>query len=155
MVLWSDSVCYAGGSIPVWRPRGPKEFQENNQCITFSFISLLFIDVQCSLSMIPLLFFLQRIMSVQYKIPDYVHISQDCRHLISRIFVASPSRVCATELCLRITINLFYEDKDNIMLLDIASFPFTVCVWIYWSYLGKIEVLWRFLFLACCSTNVF
>ncbi|KAK6945635.1 Protein kinase domain [Dillenia turbinata] len=27
-----------------------------------------------------------RIMSVQYKIPDYVHISQDCRHLLSHIF---------------------------------------------------------------------
>lgn len=36
---------------------------------------------------------LQRIMAVQYKIPDYVHISQDCRHLLSRIFVASPYRV--------------------------------------------------------------
>ncbi|KVH93497.1 Protein kinase, ATP binding site-containing protein [Cynara cardunculus var. scolymus] len=35
---------------------------------------------------------IQRIMSVQYKIPDYVHISQDCRHLLSRIFVANASR---------------------------------------------------------------
>ncbi|OAY39800.1 serine/threonine-protein kinase SRK2A isoform X1 [Manihot esculenta] len=35
---------------------------------------------------------INRIMAVQYKIPDYVHISQDCRHLLSRIFVASPSR---------------------------------------------------------------
>ncbi|WOL17854.1 serine/threonine-protein kinase SAPK7-like [Canna indica] len=33
-----------------------------------------------------------RIMSVQYKIPDYVHISQDCKQLISRIFVANPMR---------------------------------------------------------------
>ncbi|CAA2995286.1 serine threonine- kinase SRK2A [Olea europaea subsp. europaea] len=40
---------------------------------------------------------IQRIMAVQYKIPDYVHISQDCRHLLSRIFVANPVR--------RITIN--------------------------------------------------
>ena len=32
-------------------------------------------------------------MAVQYKIPDYVHISQDCRHLLSRIFVANASRV--------------------------------------------------------------
>ncbi|XP_068661228.1 serine/threonine-protein kinase SRK2A-like [Aristolochia californica] len=31
-----------------------------------------------------------RIMAVQYKIPDYVHISQDCKHLLSRIFVANP-----------------------------------------------------------------
>ncbi|KAF5189653.1 Serine/threonine-protein kinase SAPK7 [Thalictrum thalictroides] len=33
-----------------------------------------------------------RIMAVQYKIPDYVHVSQDCKHLLSRIFVANPSR---------------------------------------------------------------
>ncbi|KAI5672067.1 hypothetical protein M9H77_12431 [Catharanthus roseus] len=33
-----------------------------------------------------------RIMAVQYRIPDYVHISQDCRHLLSRIFVANPMR---------------------------------------------------------------
>lgn len=32
-------------------------------------------------------------MGVQYKIPDYVHISQDCRHLLSRLFVANSSRV--------------------------------------------------------------
>ncbi|KAA8536561.1 hypothetical protein F0562_029039 [Nyssa sinensis] len=35
---------------------------------------------------------IQRIVAVQYKIPDYVHISQDCVHLLSRIFVASPAR---------------------------------------------------------------
>ncbi|ERN08591.1 hypothetical protein AMTRI_Chr11g155460 [Amborella trichopoda] len=35
---------------------------------------------------------IQRIMGVQYKIPDYVHISQDCRHLLSRIFVANSSK---------------------------------------------------------------
>ncbi|KAG6506767.1 hypothetical protein ZIOFF_032096 [Zingiber officinale] len=33
-----------------------------------------------------------RIMSVQYKIPDYAHVSQDCKQLISRIFVANPMR---------------------------------------------------------------
>ncbi|WVY94487.1 hypothetical protein V8G54_033575 [Vigna mungo] len=35
---------------------------------------------------------INRIMAVQYKIPDYVHISQDCRHMLSRIFVANPAR---------------------------------------------------------------
>ncbi|XAR56332.1 Non-specific serine/threonine protein kinase [Bertholletia excelsa] len=35
---------------------------------------------------------IQRIMAINYKIPDYVHISQDCRHLLSRIFVATPAR---------------------------------------------------------------
>ncbi|KAF5783135.1 putative protein kinase CAMK-OST1L family [Helianthus annuus] len=33
-----------------------------------------------------------RIMAVQYKIPDYVHISQECKQLLSRIFVANPLR---------------------------------------------------------------
>ncbi|XP_023761348.2 serine/threonine-protein kinase SRK2G [Lactuca sativa] len=35
---------------------------------------------------------ISRIMSIQYKIPDYVHISQECKQLLSRIFVANPSR---------------------------------------------------------------
>lgn len=33
-----------------------------------------------------------RILSVQYSIPDYVHISNECRHLLSHIFVASPAK---------------------------------------------------------------
>ncbi|KAK4262521.1 hypothetical protein QN277_028072 [Acacia crassicarpa] len=33
-----------------------------------------------------------RIMSVQYSIPDYVRVSADCRHLLSRIFVADPAK---------------------------------------------------------------
>ncbi|KOM46217.1 hypothetical protein LR48_Vigan06g152300 [Vigna angularis] len=35
---------------------------------------------------------IQRILKVQYSIPDYVHISPECRHLISRIFVADPAQ---------------------------------------------------------------
>ncbi|XP_077224608.1 serine/threonine-protein kinase SRK2E-like [Tasmannia lanceolata] len=34
---------------------------------------------------------IQRILSVQYSIPDCVHISAECQHLISRIFVANPA----------------------------------------------------------------
>ncbi|KAF9609269.1 hypothetical protein IFM89_014463, partial [Coptis chinensis] len=34
-----------------------------------------------------------RIMNVQYSIPDYVHVSSSCRELLSRIFVANPSKV--------------------------------------------------------------
>lgn len=48
----------------------------------------------------------QKIMAVQYKIPDYVHISQDCKHLLSRIFVATPSRVCIMLLLLNLVLNL-------------------------------------------------
>ncbi|KAJ8424686.1 hypothetical protein Cgig2_014158 [Carnegiea gigantea] len=33
-----------------------------------------------------------RILSVHYSIPDYVRVSQDCNHLLSRIFVADPEK---------------------------------------------------------------
>ncbi|KAF8032736.1 hypothetical protein BT93_D1601 [Corymbia citriodora subsp. variegata] len=33
-----------------------------------------------------------RIISVQYTIPDYIRVSTDCRHLLSRIFVANPAK---------------------------------------------------------------
>ncbi|MCO5609532.1 hypothetical protein L7F22_063760 [Adiantum nelumboides] len=33
-----------------------------------------------------------RILSVQYTIPDYVHISSDCKKLLARIFVANPTK---------------------------------------------------------------
>ncbi|CAN0927794.1 Serine/threonine-protein kinase SRK2E [Linum grandiflorum] len=35
---------------------------------------------------------IQRILNVQYSIPDYVHISLECQHLISRIFVADTEK---------------------------------------------------------------
>ncbi|XP_006653076.1 serine/threonine-protein kinase SAPK5 [Oryza brachyantha] len=42
---------------------------------------------------------ISRIMSVQYKIPEYVHVSQPCRHLLSRIFVANPyKRITMSEI---------------------------------------------------------
>ncbi|KAK9144730.1 hypothetical protein Sjap_004633 [Stephania japonica] len=34
-----------------------------------------------------------RIMKVLYSIPDYVHVSSNCRQLLSRVFVADPSKV--------------------------------------------------------------
>ncbi|KAM0873345.1 hypothetical protein ACQ4PT_038142 [Festuca glaucescens] len=33
-----------------------------------------------------------RIMSIQYKIPEYVHVSQDCKNLLAGIFVANPAK---------------------------------------------------------------
>ncbi|MBA0861589.1 hypothetical protein Goshw_029342 [Gossypium schwendimanii] len=35
---------------------------------------------------------IQRILSVHYSIPGYVRLSKDCRHLLSRIFVADPEK---------------------------------------------------------------
>ncbi|GJM93492.1 hypothetical protein PR202_ga10053 [Eleusine coracana subsp. coracana] len=36
---------------------------------------------------------LTRILSVQYAVPDFVRVSMECRHLLSRIFVANPEQV--------------------------------------------------------------
>uniref|UniRef100_A0A0A9D4J8 non-specific serine/threonine protein kinase n=1 Tax=Arundo donax TaxID=35708 RepID=A0A0A9D4J8_ARUDO len=33
-----------------------------------------------------------RIMSIQYKIPEYVHVSQDCKDMLAKIFVANPAK---------------------------------------------------------------
>ncbi|CAO2150395.1 unnamed protein product [Urochloa humidicola] len=42
---------------------------------------------------------ISRIMSVQYKIPEYVHVSQNCHHLLSRIFLANPyKRITMSEI---------------------------------------------------------
>ncbi|XVE83105.1 hypothetical protein DITRI_Ditri16bG0060700 [Diplodiscus trichospermus] len=35
---------------------------------------------------------IQRILSVHYSIPDYVRVSKECTHLLSRIFVANPEK---------------------------------------------------------------
>ncbi|KAL5705162.1 non-specific serine/threonine protein kinase [Ranunculus cassubicifolius] len=35
---------------------------------------------------------IQRILSVNYSIPDYVRVSMECKHLLSRIFVANPEK---------------------------------------------------------------
>ncbi|KAI3884879.1 hypothetical protein MKW92_001248 [Papaver armeniacum] len=40
-----------------------------------------------------------RILSVHYSIPDYVRVSMDCKHLLSRIFVANPeTRITMSEM---------------------------------------------------------
>ncbi|KAK3144749.1 hypothetical protein QOZ80_4AG0317330 [Eleusine coracana subsp. coracana] len=41
-----------------------------------------------------------RIMSIQYKIPEYVHVSQDCKDMLAKIFVANPAKA-------------MYYKKDN------------------------------------------
>lgn len=46
---------------------------------------------------------LQRILGVQYSVPDYVHISPECQDLISRIFVANPSTVSSSGFVMSFT----------------------------------------------------
>ncbi|KAH0861283.1 hypothetical protein HID58_089544 [Brassica napus] len=65
------------GAYPFEDPNDPKNFRKTIQCVNNVTIQMIFF---------------QRIMAIQYKIPDYVHISQECKHLLSRIFVTNPAK---------------------------------------------------------------
>ncbi|KAJ9135605.1 hypothetical protein P3X46_032768 [Hevea brasiliensis] len=78
------------GAYPFEDPEEPKNFRK-----TIHVIYLLFSKLNMTLFLRYLtnkFWFLQRILNVQYSIPDYVHISPECQHLISRIFVADPAK---------------------------------------------------------------
>lgn len=82
------------GSYPFEDPDEPKDFQKTIQVDRL----LRWSRVNCEywwlleLQLI-LVGKLQRILSVQYSIPDFVQISPECRQLISRIFVSDPAEV--------------------------------------------------------------
>lgn len=82
------------GAYPFEDPEDPRNFRKTiNVHMFFPFI-LVDDRFMKRLLFLTLHILIQRIMAVQYKIPDYVHITQDCRHLLSRIFVANPAKVC-------------------------------------------------------------
>jgi serine/threonine-protein kinase SRK2 len=83
------------GAYPFEDPDEPKNFRKTltvsklklDRTITSACTILL-----CSAELMYLIF-LQRILSVQYAVPDFVRVSMECRHLLSRIFVAIPEQV--------------------------------------------------------------
>lgn len=93
VVLWSDSLCDACWCLPLWGPWWPQEFQKDHWGNNLRTFQLSIIRSQLLVSYALCIFCSQRIMSIQYKIPEYVHVSQDCRQLLSRIFVANPAKV--------------------------------------------------------------
>lgn len=79
------------GAYPFEDPEEPKNFRKTIQVTSYAYC-------YCKILIICLIWLksfpvIQRILNVQYSIPDYVHISPECRHLISRIFVADPAKV--------------------------------------------------------------
>lgn len=94
LVMWSNLVCDAGGIISFWRSRQSKGFPEDNSGWS---------DIKLFASFLyePLIVWaqrvlvgsLQRVLTVQYSIPNFVQISPECRDLISRIFVFDPAEV--------------------------------------------------------------
>jgi serine/threonine-protein kinase SRK2 len=83
------------GAYPFEDPDDPKNFRKTigvffhslvHQTLNTELLHLVMINIIC------VLILFQRIVSIQYQIPEYVHISQDCRQLLSRIFVANPAK---------------------------------------------------------------
>lgn len=86
------------GAYPFEDQEDPKNFRKTIQ-VGFFFEAMCISCFQYATSyslMCDLL--IQKIMAVQYKIPDYVHISQDCKNLLSRIFVANSLKVYINQL---------------------------------------------------------
>lgn len=82
------------GAYPFEDPEDPKNFRKTIQVNSHT-SSESIVWVKYIFSFLAKTFdcLLQRILNVQYSIPDYVLISPECRHLISRIFVADPTKV--------------------------------------------------------------
>ncbi|KAJ6809269.1 serine/threonine-protein kinase SAPK10 [Iris pallida] len=75
---------------------------------------------------------IQRIMGVQYSIPEFVHISEECRHLISRIFVGNPATVFAF-FCMFSTLanimNIFFLVRMKCSFVSVFSTPALVSIY--------------------------
>ncbi|KAJ1398514.1 Serine/threonine-protein kinase, active site [Sesbania bispinosa] len=73
---------------------------------------------------------LQRIIGVHYSVPDYVRISKDCRHLLSRIFVANPEmRISIPEIKMHpwflnnLPMEFVDEGEDKLLQNDVDDSP--------------------------------
>ncbi|KAK9052472.1 hypothetical protein SSX86_029101 [Deinandra increscens subsp. villosa] len=75
------------GAYPFEDPDDPRNFRKT---LTVSHLSVINIYRMGHYYLICLLS--QRILGVQYSIPDYVRVSMDCKHLLSRIFVDNPEK---------------------------------------------------------------
>ena len=88
------------GAYPFEDPEEPKNFRKTIHVRELSSFMVLLVEKKnvifqyiYSLAKDSVLLLSQRILNVLYAIPDYVHISPECRHLISRIFVADSAKV--------------------------------------------------------------
>lgn len=81
------------GSYPFEDPDEPKDFRKTIQVCHLALSLPKFLNVKCMTQDISSTVSLQRILNVQYAIPDSVPLSRECLELISRIFVSDPTAV--------------------------------------------------------------
>lgn len=82
------------GAYPFEDPEDPKNFRKTIGVSRLYFFSMFELTTSVlKFGTVVSFICVQRIMSAQHSIPDYVRISADCRNLLSRIFVANPSKV--------------------------------------------------------------
>jgi serine/threonine-protein kinase SRK2 len=81
------------GSYPFEDPVNPKDFRKTIQVDQIlSCLHVFFMRLWLWAQLV-LVGSLQRVLSVQYSVPDFVQISPECRDIISRIFVFDPAEV--------------------------------------------------------------
>jgi serine/threonine-protein kinase SRK2 len=96
--VWSCGVTLYVMLVEAYPFEDPKNFRKTisvGNLLTLLFLVGYYYSVVCAVQILTSPAFAcnwQRIVSVQYKIPEYVHVSQDCRHLLSRIFVQDPAK---------------------------------------------------------------
>lgn len=78
------------GGYPFEDPEDPKNFRKTIQVFLPTFAVPLAAVISSHLNADA---DLQKILGVQYAVPDYVHISPECQDLISRTFVLNPDQV--------------------------------------------------------------
>lgn len=113
VVMWGYIICHACWCISFWGSWWTQGLPKDNTSIS---LGLIIASSICYTNLIwkcPSYYFLQRILSVQYSIPDGVQISTEGHHLISRIFVADPGAVSNYGFC-----------KNIIYILIILGFLF-------------------------------
>jgi serine/threonine-protein kinase SRK2 len=81
------------GAYPFEDPDEPKNFRKTIQVSFVDLFTTVFSQLAAHPDQTLMRSAWQRILGVQYSIPDYVHISPECQNLVSRIFVADPATV--------------------------------------------------------------
>jgi serine/threonine-protein kinase SRK2 len=83
------------GGYPFEDPNEPKDFRKTIHVCGNTRLKLVILSILKLVSLMADLTFMcsQRILEVQYSIPENIELSPECRHLLSRIFVGEPTEV--------------------------------------------------------------
>lgn len=110
------------GAYPFEDPEGPKDFRKT----------------------------IQRVLNVQYSIPQQVKISEECRHLISRIFVAEPEQVSDLSFNTQFVFVWLSNQSLHFFWLVYGGLSNLICTVTIRHY----KLLWIYMWKSVCSNSI-